>query len=121
MSDVLIVLPTFNEIDNLEAILGRIRQAVPPADVVIVDDSSPDGTGELAARLAKNDPGVTVLHRETKNGLGMAYLAGFRLAVDGGYEYVVEIDADGSHNPASLPAIDRPRARGSGPLRGRVS
>lgn len=105
MADTLIVLPTFNEIENLESILGRIRQAVPAADVLIVDDSSPDGTGEFAERLATNDAGVAVLHRTEKDGLGAAYLAGFAHAIDSGYDYVIEIDADGSHNPASLPAM----------------
>lgn len=99
------VLPTYNEVDNLEGILGRLRQLVPQADVVIVDDSSPDGTGDLADRLAAEDPGVTVLHRARKEGLGQAYLAGFERAFTGGYEYVVEIDADGSHDPADLPAM----------------
>ena len=105
MADTLIVLPTYNEIDNLEIIIGRIRQAVPQADVLIVDDSSPDGTGELAAKLAEADSGVSVLHRITKDGLGGAYLAGFAVGSERGYSYVVEIDADGSHDPGSLPAM----------------
>lgn len=105
MTDTLIVLPTYNEIDNLEIIIGRIRQAVPQAHVLIVDDSSPDGTGELAVQLAAVDAGVTVLHRVTKDGLGGAYLAGFAVAQERGYRYVVEIDADGSHDPGALPAM----------------
>jgi len=105
VADTLIVVPTYNEIENLEGIIGRIRQSVPQANVLVVDDSSPDGTGELADRLAREDSGVTVLHRAARDGLGMAYLAGFDLAISDGYDFVVEIDADGSHNPSSLPAM----------------
>jgi dolichol-phosphate mannosyltransferase len=105
VAETLIVVPTYNEIDSLEAILGRIRQSVPQADVLIVDDSSPDGTGQLADRIAAADPAVSVLHRVEKDGLGRAYLAGFAAALADGYTYVVEIDADGSHDPAELPAM----------------
>ncbi len=105
MGDTLIVLPTYNEIENLERIVGRIRQAAPDADLLIVDDSSPDGTGELADRLADEDPGISVLHRTSKDGLGAAYLAGFAIASERGHDFVVEIDADGSHDPAELPAM----------------
>ena len=102
MAETLIILPTYNEIESLERVLGRIRQSVPQADVLIIDDSSPDGTGRLADRLAATDPGVTVLHRPAKDGLGRAYLAGFAYALERSYRYVVEIDADGSHDPADL-------------------
>lgn len=105
MAETLIVLPTYNEIESLETVLGRIRQSVPQADVLIVDDSSPDGTGALADRLAAADPGIAVLHRPAKDGLGRAYLAGFARALELGYRYVVEIDADGSHDPSELPAM----------------
>jgi len=105
VAETLIVVPTYNEIDSLEAILGRIRQSVPQADVLIVDDSSPDGTGQLADRIAAADPAISVLHRVEKDGLGRAYLAGFAAALADGYTYVVEIDADGSHDPAELPAM----------------
>ena len=105
MAETLIILPTYNEIESLETVLGRIRQSVPQADVIIIDDSSPDGTGRLADRLAAIDPGLTVLHRPAKDGLGRAYLAGFAHAIERGYRYVVEIDADGSHDPADLPAM----------------
>ena len=105
MAETLIILPTYNEIESLETVLGRIRQSVPQADVIIIDDSSPDGTGRLADRLAATDPGLTVLHRPAKDGLGRAYLAGFAHAIERGYRYVVEIDADGSHDPADLPAM----------------
>lgn len=101
----MVILPTYDEIDNLESIVGRILVAVPTATVLIVDDSSPDGTGELADRIAAADTRVRVLHREIKDGLGKAYLAGFAVAIDSGVDYVVEIDADGSHDPAELPAM----------------
>ncbi|MEY2847732.1 MAG: hypothetical protein RI885_397 [Actinomycetota bacterium] len=113
VADTLIVLPTFDELDNLEGMLGRLRQAVPEADVLIVDDSSPDGTGELADRLAHDDAGVTVLHRPRRQGLGRAYLEGFELARESGYVFAVEIDADGSHDPADLPAMLELARRGA--------
>ncbi len=105
MAETLVILPTYNEIESLASVIGRIRQSVPLADVLVVDDSSPDGTGELAETLAAEDPGLSVLHRAAKDGLGRAYLAGFRLALERDYLYVVEIDADGSHDPAELPAM----------------
>jgi dolichol-phosphate mannosyltransferase len=105
VAEILIVVPTYNEIESLEAILGRLRQSVPQADVLIVDDSSPDGTGQLADRIAAADPAVSVLHRVEKDGLGRAYLAGFAIALAAGYTYVVEIDADGSHDPGELPPM----------------
>jgi len=103
--DVLVIVPTYDERDNLEPIVERIRTAVPDADILIVDDNSADGTGRLADALAARDEHVTVLHRPVKDGLGRAYLAGFRLALDHGYRFVVEIDADGSHDPDELPAM----------------
>lgn len=105
MSDTLIIIPTYNEIESLDALVGRVRQTLPAADVLIVDDSSPDGTGQLADQLASTDERIHVVHREKKDGLGRAYLEGFRYGLDHGYHYVVEIDADGSHDPASLPAM----------------
>ena len=105
MADTLVIIPTYNEIDSLERIVGRLRQSVPEVDLLVVDDASPDGTGDLAERLAAADPHLTVLHRHAKDGLGRPYLAGFDVALSGGYQYVVEIDADGSHDPASLPAM----------------
>jgi len=101
----LVIVPTYNEIESLELIVGRLRQAVPIADLLIVDDASPDGTGELADRLAAADAHIRVLHRAGKDGLGRAYLAGFARAIEEGYTYAVEIDADGSHDPAELPAM----------------
>jgi dolichol-phosphate mannosyltransferase len=101
----LVVVPTYNEISSLESIVQRIRAAVPAADILIVDDASPDGTGALADRLAAADPAITVLHRKDKDGLGRAYLAGFAHALVRDYTFVVEIDADGSHDPAELPRM----------------
>ncbi len=105
MPETIVIVPTYNELAGLEEIIHRIRSAVPTATVLVVDDSSPDGTGELADRLAANDRNVRVLHRTTKDGLGQAYLAGFAVATAEGFEYIVEIDADGSHDPAELPRM----------------
>ena len=102
---VLVVVPTYDELENLEPILGRLRRAVPSADVLVVDDDSPDGTGVLAARLAVADPQVDVLHRACKEGLGAAYLDGFRVGLERGYDVVCEMDADGSHQPEQLPRL----------------
>jgi dolichol-phosphate mannosyltransferase len=96
------VVPTYNEADNIAWIVGRLRTAHPDVDVLVVDDGSPDGTGDVADRLAADDPAVTVLHRTEKAGLGAAYLHGFRVALDRGYEVVGEMDADGSHQPEQL-------------------
>ena len=101
----LVVVPTYNEAQSIRPIIERIRRAVPDADVLVVDDGSPDGTGRIADDLAATDKRVTVLHRPAKAGLGAAYLQGFDRALDGGYDAVVEIDADGSHDPAELPAM----------------
>jgi len=102
VADTLVIVPTYNEAESLTALIGRLRQHLPTADVLIVDDSSPDGTGRLADELAAADSGITVLHRSKKEGLGRAYLAGFRHGLDAGYAQLVEIDADGSHDPAEL-------------------
>lgn len=102
-----IVMPTYNEVDNLSWIVARLRAAVPSCDVLIVDDNSPDGTGDAADVLAATDPAVHVLHRTEKAGLGAAYLAGFRHALDAGYDVIGEMDADGSHQPEQLPRLFR--------------
>jgi glycosyltransferase involved in cell wall biosynthesis len=104
-SRVLVVIPTYNEVENLEPIVSRLRAAVPAAHALVVDDGSPDGTGALADRLAEADSHVHVLHRTAKAGLGAAYIAGFRWALEAGYESVVEMDADGSHAPEELPRL----------------
>jgi dolichol-phosphate mannosyltransferase len=105
MGRVVIVMPTYNERQNLEIIAGRIREAVPDADLLVVDDNSPDGTGDLADKLAEADPRVQVLHRTEKAGLGRAYVAGFTKALAEGYDLIVEMDADGSHRPEDLPRL----------------
>ena len=102
---ILISLATYNERDNLTPLVREIRQAVPAADVLVIDDNSPDGTGDLADRLAVDDPHVRVMHRAGKLGLGTAILAGMRYAMDEGYDYLVNMDADFSHHPRYLPAI----------------
>jgi dolichol-phosphate mannosyltransferase len=102
---VAVVMPTYNERANIEATAGRVRRAVPDADLLVVDDNSPDGTGELADKLAAEDPHIHVLHRDRKAGLGAAYIAGFRWALEHGYDVVVEMDADGSHLPEELPRL----------------
>ena len=99
------IIPTYNERENLPLILQRLRTAVPEADVLVVDDSSPDGTGTLADKIAAEDPQVSVLHREQKAGLGAAYVAGFRHGLAAGYSVLVEMDADGSHAPEQLPRL----------------
>jgi dolichol-phosphate mannosyltransferase len=103
------VVPTYNEAENVEAfvraVLPPLASAVPDYTVLIVDDSSPDGTGEIADRLASELPQVEVLHRPLKQGLGRAYLAGFESALAGGAELLLEMDADFSHDPADLPRL----------------
>lgn len=102
---VAVIIPTYNERENLEPIAARVRSAVPEADLLVVDDNSPDGTGELADKLAAGDEQIHVLHRPGKGGLGAAYIAGFGWALDQGYSAMVEIDADGSHQPEDLPRL----------------
>ncbi|MDQ3735108.1 MAG: polyprenol monophosphomannose synthase [Actinomycetota bacterium] len=103
----LVVIPTYDEIDNLESILSRTRAANPRVDILVVDDASPDGTGELADRLAAADEQIHVLHRADKNGLGRAYLAGFEWGLSRRYDVIAEMDADGSHAPEQLPDLLR--------------
>jgi dolichol-phosphate mannosyltransferase len=102
---VLVVIPTYNEADNVRIIVDRLRRAVPAAEVLIADDNSPDGTGAIADELVAADPHVHVLHRAGKQGLGAAYLAGFAWAREHGFDVAVEMDADGSHQPEYLPQI----------------
>ncbi len=105
MTETLIIIPTYNELGSLESLVVRVREAVPAAHVLVVDDNSPDGTGELADAIATRDSSVTVMHRPAKEGLGHAYMAGFRFGIERNYRFIVEIDADGSHDPAELPAM----------------
>jgi len=99
---VLVVIPTYNEADNVRLITDRVRRAVPSVDVLIADDNSPDGTGDIADELSTADDHIFVLHRAGKEGLGAAYVAGFAWAKNKGYDAVVEMDADGSHAPEEL-------------------
>ena len=96
------VIPTYNEAENLEWIVGRLRTAQPGVDVLVVDDNSPDGTGAIADRMAAADEAVSVVHRTEKAGLGAAYLHGFAVALEQGYDVIGEMDADGSHQPEQL-------------------
>jgi dolichol-phosphate mannosyltransferase len=98
-----VIIPTYNEATNLPLIVPAVLKQDPRLDVLVVDDNSPDGTGVIADRMVAADPRVHVLHRETKSGLGRAYLAGFRWGLDHGYDGVFEMDADFSHDPAFLP------------------
>ena len=105
LGQVLVIVPTYDERENLEPILARVNAAVPTAHVLVVDDNSPDGTGAIADRLAAADERVHVLHRTDKAGLGAAYIAGFGWAREHGYDVCVEMDADGSHSPEQLPRL----------------
>ena len=102
---VLVVIPTYDEALTLPGTLARLRSAVPVAEVLVVDDASPDGTGDLADAMAADDRAVHVLHRVAKQGLGAAYVAGFQWGLAHGYDVVVEMDADGSHRPEELPRL----------------
>lgn len=102
---VLTIIPTYNELESLPKTLGRLRAAVPASDVLVVDDNSPDGTGQLADSIAAGDGQVHVLHRKGKEGLGAAYIAGFKWGMAAGYDVLVEMDADGSHQPEQLPLL----------------
>jgi dolichol-phosphate mannosyltransferase len=102
---IVIVVPTYDEADNITPLVDRLRSAVPAADILIVDDGSPDGTGAIADDLADRDSQVRVVHRTAKEGLGAAYLHGFRVALEQGYDVIGEMDADGSHQPEQLPRL----------------
>ncbi|UGY90319.1 polyprenol monophosphomannose synthase [Streptomyces gobiensis] len=105
LGKVLVIIPTYNEADNIQPIVSRVRSAVPDAYILVADDNSPDGTGKIADELAAIDDHVRVLHRQGKEGLGAAYLAGFRWGIEHGYGVLVEMDADGSHQPEELPRL----------------
>lgn len=110
---ILVVIPTYNESENITAIVDRVLVATPDVEVLIVDDGSPDGTGDLADAMSEADARIHVLHRAGKGGLGAAYLAGFDWAKQHAFDFVVELDADGSHPPEVLPQmisaiVDRP-------------
>jgi dolichol-phosphate mannosyltransferase len=103
--ETVVVMPTYNERQNLEPIVSRIRAALPTADLLVVDDNSPDGTGDIADKVAEADSQVQVMHRTEKSGLGRAYMAGFGWALERGYGVIIEMDADGSHRPEHLPVL----------------
>ncbi len=105
LEKVLVIIPTYNEAENVEMITGRLRAAVPNAHILIADDNSPDGTGDIADKLAEADDHIHVLHRKGKEGLAAAYVAGFRWGLERGYDVLVEHDADGSHQPEQLPLL----------------
>ncbi len=108
-----VILPTYNEAENLPGIAAAILAELPAATLLVVDDGSPDGTGGLADALAADNERVRVRHRPTKQGLGRAYLDGFRVALDGGADVIVQMDADWSHDPAALPELIGPVSAGS--------
>jgi dolichol-phosphate mannosyltransferase len=103
--EALVIVPTYNERENLPALVERVLSLSVPVDLLIVDDGSPDGTGQLADELAQKHPEIKVLHRPQKDGLGRAYCAGFKWALDRSYQYILEMDGDFSHNPADIPAF----------------
>lgn len=105
MTRTLVVIPTYNEIDNLEEVVTRVLASPAQVDLLVVDDGSPDGTGELADRLAADEPRLRVVHRSEKSGLGSAYRVGLGQGMDEGYDVLVEMDADLSHDPADLDAL----------------
>ena len=113
MNPALVIIPTYNERDNLEAISRAVLAADQRIDILVVDDNSPDGTGQLADALAKELPRIRVLHREKKEGLGRAYLHAFRWALEQGYQYILEMDADFSHDPKYLPQFLDEAERGA--------
>ncbi len=102
---IVVIIPTYNECENIKIICSGVREFAPSVDILIADDNSPDGTGLVADELARQDSQIRVLHRTQKNGLGAAYLAGFAWAKENGYDVVVEMDADGSHRPIDLPKL----------------
>jgi dolichol-phosphate mannosyltransferase len=103
MNQTLIIVPTYNERDNLPRMAARLMSLPVAMDVLVVDDNSPDGTGKIADDLAAKYPQIHVLHRSEKNGLGRAYIAGFKWALERGYEFIFEMDCDFSHDPAEIP------------------
>jgi dolichol-phosphate mannosyltransferase len=103
MNKTLVVVPTFNERENLPLLAKRLMGLSVPVDMLVVDDNSPDGTGQIADDLSRQNPAIHVLHRQEKNGLGRAYIAGFKWALEQGYEFIFELDGDFSHNPDDIP------------------
>ncbi len=110
---VLVMLPTYNEIENIQDVLERVRAALPDADILVIDDGSPDGTADRAEKLGEVLGGIDVLRRASKSGLGSAYRAGFRVGLARGYDVMIEMDADLSHDPAALPELVAAVERGA--------
>lgn len=110
----LVILPTYDERETLGDAVVAVRQQLPKADILIIDDNSPDGTGQLADSFSKADPRIQVRHRPNKQGLGTAYVLGFQLALKGGYRFAVQMDSDGSHLPSELPVLLRAARDGAG-------
>lgn len=100
---VLVIIPTYNEAENIGAVIPKVLNACPNSNILIVDDNSPDGTQSIVENMSREDDRVRMISRSNKSGLGTAYVAGFRYAIDNGYDYVVEMDADLSHEPGELP------------------
>ena len=113
---VWVIVPTYNEAENIRPITAAILESLPAATILVVDDGSPDGTGQIADELAAADPRIRVRHRTAKQGLGRAYLDGFGVALGGGATVVVQMDADFSHDPAVLPALVAPIEAGEADL-----
>jgi dolichol-phosphate mannosyltransferase len=111
-----VVVPTYNEADNIRPLTAAVLAAIPDATILVVDDSSPDGTGDMADELAAADPRIRVRHRAAKQGLGRAYLDGFSVALAGGAGIVIQMDADFSHDPSALPSLVEPIQRGEADL-----
>lgn len=105
MNRLLITVCTYNELENIRLLLPELRSVAPEADILVIDDNSPDGTGDAVREAARDDPGILLLHRENKEGLGAATLAGFRYAIENKYSHLLNLDADFSHNPVHIPAI----------------
>lgn len=118
IGSVLVIIPTYNEAENIEPITTRLRKAVPDAHILIADDNSPDGTGRLADELAAKDDHIHVNHRKGKEGLGAAYLDSFEWGLAQGYDVLIEHDADGSHQPEQLPRLLRALADGADMVKG---
>lgn len=105
MKKVLIIIPTYNEAENISSLIPEVLEQDEMVEVLVVDDNSPDGTGEIVADLAKDNPRIHLLERQGKMGLGSAYITGFKYALEHGYEYVIEMDADFSHSPSDIPRL----------------
>lgn len=115
---VLVIIPTYNESQNIESITSRLRRSVPEAHILVADDNSPDGTGDIADRLAAADDHILVMHRKGKEGLGAAYLSGFHYGLENGFDVMVSHDADGSHQPEELPRLLQAIADGADMAKG---